>query len=135
MVTKANGRVGWVLADAAVPHPASIRLARRLAYKIFFMGYGVAGIEVIGVGAVAVNVGGIAVVAIRDAVAVGNSVEVGAGDVSVACKVLVDVGKVGTSVIPGVMVGTFGTQSLCPEKIFVADPMQLARCNWGTVVP
>ena len=67
---------------------------------------------------------------------VGMEVDVGAG-VSVAVKVEVGEGvilgvaveKSGMLVMPGVNVGTFGTQSNCPTKIVVDEPMQLARCN------
>ena len=57
----------------------------------------------------AVAVGGIFVL-------VGADVIVGTGDsvtmkVEVGCKVGVAVGKLGTTVTPGVLVGTFGTQS------------------------
>ena len=83
----------------------------------------------------AVGVGGTSVVGICDAVAVGRSVEVGTSVVTIGCDVLVAVGRFGTMVTPGVRVGTFGTQSLCPGKIVMDDPMQLARCNCGTVVP
>ena len=84
----------------------------------------------------AVGVGGTAVVvAVRDAVAVGGSVEVGTSVVTIGCEVLVTVGRSGMTVTPGVRVGTFGTQSLCSGKIVMDDPMQLARCNCGTVVP
>ena len=81
----------------------------------------------------AVGVGGASVVGICEAVEVGISV------VTVGCEVLVcegvAVGNSGTMVTPGVRVGTFGTQSLCPGKIVMDDPMQLARCNCGTVMP
>ena len=83
----------------------------------------------------AVGVGGASVVGICEAVAVGRSVEVGTSVVTIGCDVLVAVGRFGTMVTPGVRVGTFGTQSLCPGKIVIDDPMQLARCNCGTVVP
>jgi hypothetical protein len=83
----------------------------------------------------AVGVGGTSVVGVRDAVAVGRSVEVGTSVVATGCEVSVAVGKSGTMVMPGVRVGTFGTQSLCPGKIVMDDPMQLARCNCATVVP
>lgn len=83
----------------------------------------------------AVGVGGTSVVGVRDAVAVGSSVEVGTSVVATGCEVSVAVGKSGTMVTPGVRVGTFGTQSLCPGKIVMDDPMQLARCNCATVVP
>ena len=83
----------------------------------------------------AVGLGGISVVGICEAVAVGWSVVVGTSVVTMGCEVLVAVGRSGITVIPGVRVGTFGTQSLCPAKIVMDDPMQLARCNCGTVVP
>ena len=83
----------------------------------------------------AVGVGGTSVVGICEAVAVGRSVEVGTSVVTMGCDVLVAVGRSGTMVMPGVRVGTFGTQSLCPGKIVIDDPMQLARCSCGTVVP
>ena len=83
----------------------------------------------------AVGVVGISVVDICEAVAVGWSVEVGTSVVTMGCEVLVAVGRSGITVMPGVRVGTFGTQSLCPGKIVMDDPMQLARCNCGTVVP
>ena len=88
-------------------------------------------IEAVGVN-VMVSVGA-AVVDICEAVEVGTSV------VTIGCEVLVcegvAVGRSGTTVMPGVRVGTFGTQSLCPGKIVMDEPMQLARCNCGTVVP
>ena len=118
-----------MLADAADAHPASIRLARRLTYNGFFICYG--GITV----NEAVGLGGTSVVGIGEEVAVGRSVEVGTSVVTIGCDVLVAVGRFGTTVTPGVRVGTFGTQSLWPEKIVIDDPMQLARCNCGTVVP
>ena len=81
----------------------------------------------------AVGVGGTSVVGICEAVEVGTSV------VIMGCEVLVcegvAVGISGTIVTPGVRVGTFGTQSRCPGKIVIDDPIQLARCNCGTVVP
>ena len=83
----------------------------------------------------AVGVGGSSVVGIWDGVEVGTSV------VTIGCRVLVGegvavaVGISGTMVTPGVRVGTFGTHSLCPGKIVMEEPMQLARCNCGTVVP
>ena len=77
----------------------------------------------------AVVVGGTSVVGICEAVEVGTSV------VTIGCDVLVAVERSGTMVMPGVRVGTFGTQSLCPGKIVMDDPMQLARCNCATVVP
>jgi len=83
----------------------------------------------------AVGVGGTSVVGICEEVAVGRSVDVGTSVVTIGSDVLVAVGRFGTTVTPGVRVGTFGTQSLWPEKIVIDDPMQLARCNCGTVVP
>ena len=83
----------------------------------------------------AIGVGGTSVVGICEAVTVGRLVEVGTSVVATGCEVFVAVGKSGTVVMPGVRVGTFGTQSLCPGKIVMDDPMQLARCNCGTVVP
>ena len=76
----------------------------------------------------AVGVGGTSVVGICVEVAVGGS-RVGTSVVGIGCEVLVAVGKFGMTVMPGVRVGTFGTQSLCPTKIVVEEPMQLARCN------
>jgi hypothetical protein len=115
-VTKANGRVGCVLADAAVPHPASpalsvikiSRLARRTTNGFLFIDYGLDGVTgVLVVVAVGVEVG----------ISVGVSVAVsvgGASVVEVAVSVCegVSVGNSGMPVIPGVSVGTFGTQSL-----------------------
>ena len=83
----------------------------------------------------AVGVGGTSVVGICDAVEVGTSVVAIGCEVLVCEGVAVAVGRSGTMVTPGVRVGTFGTQSLCPGKIVMDDPMQLARCNCGTVVP
>ena len=83
----------------------------------------------------AVGVGGTSVVGICEAVAVGRLVEVGTSVVTMGCNVLVAVGMSGTMVTPGVRVGTFGTQSLCPAKIVMDEPIQLARCSCGTVVP
>lgn len=88
----------------------------------------------IGVVDVGVGVGGISVVGIGVEVAVGGSV-VGTSVVGTGCEVFDAVGELGTSVIPGVRVGTFGTQSLCPTKMVVEDPIQLARCSWVTVTP
>ena len=88
----------------------------------------------IGVVDVGVGVGGISVVGISVEVAVGSSI-VGTSVVGTGCEVFDAVGEFGTSVIPGVRVGTFGTQSLCPTKMVVEDPIQLARCNWVTVTP
>ena len=67
---------------------------------------------------------------------VGARVSVGA-NVAVGCcvKLGVAVGKLGTMVMPGVRVGVFGTQSNCPAKIVVDDPMQLARWSCGYVMP
>jgi hypothetical protein len=84
--------------------------------------------------AVAVGVGGGSVVGICVEVAVGGSL-VGTSVVGTGCEVFDAVGVFGMSVTPGVRVGTFGTQSLCPTKIVVEDPMQFARCNWETVTP
>lgn len=54
---------------------------------------------------------------------------VGTSVVGIGCDVSDAVGELGIRVTPGVRVGTFGTQSLCPTKIVVEDPIQLARCN------
>jgi hypothetical protein len=84
--------------------------------------------------AVAVGVGGGSVVGISVEVAVGGSI-VGTSVVATGCDVSEAIGVFGTRVIPGVRVGTFGTQSLCPTKIVVEDPIQFARCSWVTVTP
>ena len=128
-MTKANGRVGATLADALVPHPASNRLVVRIMHRFLFMDYGFNGVI-----AVAVGVGGGSVVGICVEVAVGGSL-VGTSVVGTGCEVFDAVGVFGMSVTPGVRVGTFGTQSLCPTKIVVEDPIQFARCNWETVTP
>ena len=81
----------------------------------------------------AVGVGGTSVVGIC-----GRQWRSGTSVVTIGCEVFVDVvavGRSGMMVTPGVRVGTFGTQSLCPGKIVMDEPMQLARCNCGTVVP
>lgn len=80
--------------------------------------------------AIVVDVGGTSVVGIcvEVCVAVGGS-RVGTSVVGTGCEVLDGVGVFGTIVTPGVRVGTFGTQSLCPTNIVVDDPIQLARCN------
>ena len=75
----------------------------------------------------AVGVGGTSVVGICVEVAVGGS-RVGTSVVGTGA-VLDAVGEFGITVIPGVRVGTLGTQSLCPAKIVVDEPIQFARCN------
>ena len=82
----------------------------------------------------AVSVGGTSVVGICVEVAVGGS-RVGTSVVGTGSEVLEAVGESGIRVMPGVRVGTFGTQSLCPVKMVVDEPIQLARCNWVTVTP
>ena len=76
----------------------------------------------------AVGVGGTSVVGICVEVAVGGS-RVGTSVVGIGCEVLEAVGEFGMTVMPGVRVGILGTQSLCPAKIVVDEPIQLARCN------
>ena len=127
-VTKANGRVGCMLAGAAVPHPASSRLARSTTQGFLFIDQGLGGSKA--VVAVAVGVEVKVLVGISVEVAVGVSVG-GGSVVAVGVSVCegVAVGKSGMLVMPGVRVGTFGTQSRWPVKIIVEDPIQLARCN------
>lgn len=87
-----------------------------------------------GIVGVSVGVGGTSVVGIGVEVSVGSSM-VGTSVVGTGCEVFDAVGEFGTRVIPGVRVGTFGTQSLCPTKMVVENPIQFARCNWVTVTP
>jgi hypothetical protein len=101
----------------------------RITQIFLFMNYGLKRVVAVGV-----SVGGTSVVGISVEVAVGGSM-VGTSVVGTGCEVFDAVGEFGTSVIPGVRVGTFGTQSLCPTKMVVEDPIQLARCNWVTVTP
>ena len=82
----------------------------------------------------AVGVAEGSVVGICVDVAVGGSI-VGTSVVGIGCEVLDAVGGLGITVTPGVRVGIFGTHSLCPTKMVMEDPMQLARCNWETVTP
>ena len=119
-VTKANGNVGWIFADAAVWHPASpalsmietMRLARKITCIVFFICYGNDVMVAVGV---LVAVGAVVGVSVTKVVgvSVGGCVNVGAV-VKVGVAVFVDVGTSGMMVTPGtgVRVGTFGTQSL-----------------------
>jgi hypothetical protein len=61
----------------------------------------------------------------------GTGVLVGGGNVGG-----IDVG--GTDVQVGGLVGMTGrkgTKRLCPARIVIEEPRQLASCNWGTETP
>lgn len=77
-----------------------------------------------------VKVGAGALVAVKVGVPKsGVMVKVGVAVEGIGVLVLVAV-----EVTAGVLVGTFGTQSICPTWMMVEAPMQLADCNCATVV-
>jgi hypothetical protein len=83
-----------------------------------------------------VSVGVDAFVFVGTGVEVTTNVDVGVEKSTVTVKVLVDVAGRGVFVIvtAGVLVGTFGTQSVWPTLMFVDEPIQFADCNCATVV-
>jgi len=81
----------------------------------------------------AVDVAGGALVLVGAVVAVGGTGESVGMEVEVGMEGAA-VFVFGTKVTPGVLVGTFGTQSLCPTYMMVDEPMQLERCSCATVV-
>ncbi len=90
----------------------------------------------VGLGGIGVAEGGSLVFVGGTLVFVGMTVSVNGNGVSVNGSVGTSVGvpKSGIIVTPGVIVGTFGTQSRCPTLMFV-PMMQFARCKSATVVP
>ena len=84
--------------------------------------------------AVAVGAGGLVAVLVGgEKSGVLVAVLVGVERSGVLVGVMVGV-RVSVMVMPGVLVGTFGTQSSCPMWMMVDDPMQLADCNCATEV-
>ena len=70
-------------------------------------------------------------------VEVGKTVSVNGKGVNVSGSVGTSVGVMncGMIVIPGVMVGTFGTHNLKPTGMLLGSVMQFARCRSAVVVP
>lgn len=92
---------------------------------------------IVAVGGTGVDVFGTGVGELGTLVDVGTTVAVNGKGVNVSGSVgtSVCVTNSGMTVIPGVIVGTFGTHNCKPTEILLGLEMQLARCRSAAVVP